>query len=85
MADFRMTDPPKSITDPEKEPRPAGYQEYPRHMHKWNEPYKVVRNDAEKQAALADGWQLQPQTKPSADIEESVEAAKRGPGRPKKE
>jgi hypothetical protein len=36
------------------------YQPYPKHLHKPDGSYKVVENDAERDAALAEGWNLKP-------------------------
>lgn len=61
MAEFNLSTPPKSITDP------AGSvdAQYPAHVHKYAGPgrmneFKVVTNDEEKAAALKDGWSAMP-------------------------
>lgn len=58
MAEFRMNEPPVSITNPGY--TPAGYVEYPRCLHKFQFQTLVVHNDADKEAALKDGWSLTP-------------------------
>jgi hypothetical protein len=44
------------------------FQPYPRHVHGPNKTYKVVHSDAERDAAVADGWYLWPKDVPDADL-----------------
>jgi len=73
------------------------YQPYPKHLHRPDGSFKVVENDAERDAALAEGWNLksgpvpepvlQPEMESPAelpDLSEAQEPEKRKPGRPKK-
>lgn len=70
-------------------PVPYVYRPYPAHVHKAGGVFKVVQNEDEKAAALADGWWPAPVMGPAADpvVVDAVEApaaVKRGPGRPRK-
>lgn len=57
MAEFQLTNPPLSVTNPNG---PKGltyvYQEFPRWMHKFNEPPVRVENADEKAEKLDAGW-----------------------------
>lgn len=55
--------------------------EYPRHVHGPGGAFLVVETDAQKAAALANGWSLEVVLARQPVPEEPV---KRGPGRPKK-
>jgi hypothetical protein len=70
------------------------YQPYPKMLHRPDGSYKVVQNEAEKDAALADGWNLKPgpvhepepeppEIEPEPQ-EEEPEPEKRKRGRPRK-
>ena len=61
------------------------YDEYPRHVHKAGGAYLVVLNDAEKAAALKDGWALSPVPAAEAasvadDAQKKAPKAKKGAG-----
>jgi len=73
------------------------YQPYPKHLHKPDGSYKVVQNEAEKDAAMGKGWndrsvpkvKAEPEPEPPSlpEIEpepEEEEPAKPRRGRPKK-
>lgn len=67
--DFDAMNPPAIITNPLEDGEVLN-RDYPCHVHKYAPPvagdhytsgiYKVVNNDKEKAAALADGWSLTP-------------------------
>ena len=50
----------------QKTAMPYEYQEYPRHLQHLERPTKVVTSDVEREAALADGYTLQPGETPVA-------------------
>lgn len=67
MADFDNLNPPKKVTNPTG---PAAGEAFPRHVHKYAgkhddgspklNAFKVIANAGELEAALADGWSLEP-------------------------
>lgn len=68
MADFDNLTPPAKITNPATLTG-AVDRDYPRHLHKWAGPdqpntYVIVRSDIERDAKLAEGYCLTPQTAP---------------------
>ena len=59
MADFNMTGPPATITDPGA-PAEGRDPNFPRHLHRFGGEYVEVKNEAEQRAKLAEGWSLRP-------------------------
>lgn len=66
------------------------YQPYPKHLHKPDGSYKVVQNEAEKDAALAEGWNLkpgafvQPLPEPKTEFASEFPSGESAEGKPKR-
>ncbi len=56
--------------------RPYKYQEYPRALYGAEGKVKLVKNDDQRKAALANGWRLEAPVPPSAEDLDAVEAEK---------
>jgi hypothetical protein len=71
MPEFDSKAPPLSVTNP----GPVADPNYPRHLHKPDGTYTVVRSDTERDAKLAAGWNLTPG--PAPEPEPEIEAPRK--------